>query len=394
MPVSELKKNPKEISQVFGEFFSYRPAILSHSKSMGWTVEYYVYNPVADAMERRRLRLNMLRKRYKTVVEFKRAANEVVCTINQKLAGGWTPFGTSENARYYTPIETVIELYLQEKSKELRPDSLRSYKSFKNIFIAWIEKEVPQCKCLLFNHTLAVRYMDNYYNTRQVEARAYNNHLKQARAFFSWCMEKCYCKENPFEHIRVKRVQEKKRTIIDADIRSRIRTYFEKENPGYLVVMELVYTSFLRPIEVSRVQINQISLSEHCIYMSADKTKNGKRRAAPLSDELCKRIEALISGKPQDWYLIGLGYKPGPHALSKKMYGKEWLKMRKALSLPDTMQLYSLRDTGFFDKMKAGIPALTVMQAADHHDLTMTTRYANHADSGMIETIRTQSPDF
>lgn len=57
------------------------------------------------------------------------------------------------------------------------------------------------------------------------------------------------------------------------------------------------------------------------------------------------------------------------------------------------MQLYSLRDTGFFDKIKSGIDPLTVMQAADHHDLAMTTHYANH-DPNMVRIISEDSPDF
>ena len=37
---------------------------------------------------------------------------------------------------------------------------------------------------------------------------------------------------------------------------------------------------------------------------------------------------------------------------------------------------------------------LTVMQHADHHDLSMTTRYANHADPKLIEKISENAPNF
>lgn len=67
--------------------------------------------------------------------------------------------------------------------------------------------------------------------------------------------------------------------------------------------------------------------------------------------------------------------------------------MRNKLHIPDEMQLYSLRDTGIFDKIKAGVDPLTVMQAADHHDLAMTTRYANHYDPNMVHII-SEADDF
>ncbi len=70
-------------------------------------------------MERKKLRMNKLRKRYKSQSEFRVAANNIVATINMRLAGGWTPFGESESSRYYTTIEEVVELYIKEKTKEL-----------------------------------------------------------------------------------------------------------------------------------------------------------------------------------------------------------------------------------------------------------------------------------
>ena len=58
------------------------------------------------------------------------------------------------------------------------------------------------------------------------------------------------------------------------------------------------------------------------------------------------------------------------------------------------MQLYSLRDTGINGMLKAGIDNLSVMQAADHHDLSMTTRYANHEDPELFERLNKLAPKF
>ena len=68
--------------------------------------------------------------------------------------------------------------------------------------------------------------------------------------------------------------------------------------------------------------------------------------------------------------------------------------MRNALQLPEEMQLYSLRDTGINEMIKSGIDPLTVMQHADHHDLSMTTRYANHADPHLVKVISEKAPEF
>ena len=371
----------------------YLPAVL-RKDATGWLVEYYVRNPDIDQMERRRLKLNKLRKRYKTIAEFKVAANDIVATVNAKLAGGWTPFGESENARYSTLLSDVLTAYLKEKGQELKKETMRSYSSFANIFSRWCEKNVQNCKCVYFNHVLAVRYMDDYYDKHSNHPRSYNNQLKMARAFFGWAKEKCYIKENPFELIRTKREQEKKRILIPANERAQIREYFREHCPTMMIVCELVYTSLIRPIEIARLKVEMLHINEHYIAMPANITKNAHARNAPLSESLCTMLHTYISGAKSGDYLIGSNWKPAAKPINSHTFTLQWLTMRERIHLPKEMQLYSLRDTGIFDKLKSGIDPLTVMQAADHHDLAMTTRYGNHIDPNLINIIYTNAPDF
>lgn len=385
---------PKSQQNLFTEPVRYLPAVLHRNDAMGWIAEYYILNPDSGELERRRIRLNKLRKRYKKQSDFRTAANDIVATINVRLAGGWTPFGESENSRYYLPVIDVLQLYIKEKGQELKEETMRSYKSFARMLGAWITKNVPTCKCIFFNKTLAVQYMDNYYTNHSSNGRTYNNQLKMARAFFSWAKEKCYIKENPFELIRTKRTPTKKRVLIPEVSRARIRAYYSEKRPEMVTVCELVYTSLIRPIEISRLTVGMLHLNERYIAMPEDITKNGCRRNAPLSPELCERLRLHTKGCAADMFIFGENWKPAKTAITSKAYRKQWAAMRKKLDLPEEMQLYSLRDTGIFDKLKSGIDPLTVMQAADHHDLAMTTRYGNHVDPHMINIIATESPDF
>ena len=374
--------------------YNYYPAVLHHNDGMGWIIEYYILNPVAESFERKRMRLNSMRKRYRTTSEFRVAANEIVCTINTKLAGGWSPFGESANTRLYEKMTDVLDRYIKEKERELKPDTLRSYKSFSNIFKEWLNEKLPGCRCSLFTKVHAVQYMDWYYDTHSSHPRTFNNHLKLANAFFSWAVEKCYTKESPFANIRPKKQVEKRRTLVPADYRAKVRKYFMDNRPEMVIVAELVYFSFLRPKEITRLKVNMLRLSEMRIELPGTITKNGHMRSAPLSKELVMQLAEHVKYAKQDDYLFGDYWSPSEKPSTTKMFWFWWDKMRKALEIPDTMQLYSLRDTGFFDKIKSGIDPLTVMQAADHHDLAMTTRYANHYDPNMVRIIAEDSPDF
>ncbi len=378
-------------SEPFQYQYRYLPAMLHHTKR-DWQVEFHILNPDTNLLERKRIRLNLLRKHCRTTAEFKVRAAEIVQDINAKLAGGWTPFGESENTRYYTPISQVLERYVAERSKELKKETMRSYKSFVSIFGKWIDKELPGCKALYFNRTIAVRYMDWYYE-KHSNPNTYNNMLKLARAFFGWAKEKCYIKENPFELMKTKRKQEKRRILIPKEQRTRICEYYEQKRPEMVLVCALVYTSLIRPIEITRITVDMLHLKDGYIALPQEITKNGNGRNAPLSADLILRLATHIQHSKSGDYLFGTKWAPDKCAITSKAFRKQWEKMRKALGLPDEMQLYSLRDTGIFDKIKSGVDPLTVMQAADHHDLAMTTRYANHYDPNMVRIIA-EADDF
>lgn len=111
--VTRRKKMPNSQNSNVSETIlrNYTPAYL-HKNVGGWLIEYYVFNPATKQLERKRIRLNMLRKRSRTLQEFRVAANDIVCTINSKLAGGWTPFGESENTSIVQVIPSSREFFI------------------------------------------------------------------------------------------------------------------------------------------------------------------------------------------------------------------------------------------------------------------------------------------
>lgn len=220
--------------------FDYLPAIIKNN-SHGWYVEFQVLDPTAGKMKRYRQQLNNLRKHYTRLSDFKEHCNQIVCMINAKLAGGWNPVGENLNVRLYTPISFVIRDYLEEKQAEVRIDTLRSYQSYCGIFGKWVEATAPNCQAVLFNKVLAIRYLDYCFKERGLKGRSWNNQLKAIRALFTWAVEKCYCKENPFAGIKTKREDEKQRVLVPHSARQKISAWCQEHNPGLLIVSHLVY---------------------------------------------------------------------------------------------------------------------------------------------------------
>ena len=192
-----------------------------------------------------------------------------------------------------------------------------------------------------------------------------------------------------------KRKEEKKRVLIPLEYRQLMREYLMEQNQGLMLVSWLVYYSLIRPSEVRKLKVSDVSLKNHCIAVRGDNAKNHHTRYATIPAEVERfLVENNYLNQNMNFYLIGNDYKPSEQMASHTHFGKDWIKMRHAIGMPEVMQLYSLRDTGITEMLRAGIPDLTVMQHADHSDLSITSIYAKHADPNLIDTIRNSVPVF
>ncbi len=416
---------------------NFLPATLKRN-SNGWNIEYYARNSERSDLQRVRIRLNRERKRYARIKDFYVYTNNIITEINQKLAQGWNPFtGTYCMTSVYpilstTPQQTVYnnfvqlepqieektkqkvskkssksasrksltledlgKLYLKEKCIDVRADTMRSYKSFCHQFSEWCKKIDKKMLASDITQAMAIDYVDECYLEQKVSKRTYNNKVKQGRALFAWAVEKCYVEVNPFEKIKLKKVDEKKRTIVDEESRKKIVEYLESKDSNFLTVLYLVNISLIRPKEIRNLRIRDVKLAEKAIVIRGDNAKNHHERYSALSPQVMERLLNMhLDRYPEDYYLFGTDFMPSAKRCPDAKFTKTWQQLRKTLHLPQEMQLYSLRDTGIFELLKSGVDSLSVMQHAGHRDLSMTTRYANHQDVHLTEKIYKNAVEF
>ena len=159
MPIHQVSTNP---------ITNYLPAVLHKTKSNGWQIAFYALNPKTQKLERCRMKINRLKKRYASTKEANLHAQEILFSINQKLKGGWSPFFVGEDSRLYEKLSAVCEKFIAEGQKEKRKDTMRAYQSFVKMLNEWTVDNCKDTYCSMFSRILAVRYMDYMYNTRNV----------------------------------------------------------------------------------------------------------------------------------------------------------------------------------------------------------------------------------
>ena len=379
---------------------NFLPATLKTNKS-GWLIEYYVENPQTQQLARKKIRLERLISRYSTKTEAKRHINNIIIALNMKLSTGWNPYFEGEDSRMYTPISEVCRKYIEETERTQREATVRSYKSFIKIFSEWMDKQRPGIYSSMISHAMIVKFMDHVYferkssNGDEISTYTYNGYIKNGSAFFNWMIEKCYCKENHFAKIKKKKTEDKRRVLIPDDYRCIIEEYLKVNNPGFLIMLKLIYAGLIRPKELRMLYVQDLSFAEKQIHIRKDVAKNGRERFVPVSDEILKALLDLgVQNASNSDYIFGRGYKPGHDKLSEARMTKTWIELRKKLDIPQKMQMYSFRDTGISEMIKNGIDPLSVKQLANHSSLDITTIYTNHADPNLRNIIIPKTPSF
>ena len=68
--------------------------------------------------------------------------------------------------------------------------------------------------------------------------------------------------------------------------------------------------------------------------------------------------------------------------------------MRKKLDLPDTLQLYSLRDLGIMALLDTKLSPREVSEVIGHRDLQSINNYLHHHSDTLVAKMRENTPRF
>ena len=361
-------------------FIDFKPAQYVETKKESY-VAFYAMNPFTERLERKRIRLNHIRLKK----ERRKYGNLLALEINDKLYRGWNPFVEELKANGCPTIKEAFDEFLKVKSKSVRDDSMRTYRSFVETLTTWVVVHGMENKlCATFTNAFAGRFMRAMEEREDISAKTYNNYLSLGHVVFGYFQKKKYVPANPFDGMERKRVDSKSREIIPPEDRKRIADYFIHNNMyEYLIVMQMCYRLFIRPKEIMMLKIGYVNFNESLLTIPADVAKNHKERTLGVPKEIMEYLNKL-----QDYdkrlYIFSEGYKPGKKLLGTHDTSRTWKQMRDELKLPASYKFYSLKDTGITEMLEAGVPAKYVKELADHHSLEMTERYTHKSEAKKI----------
>ncbi|MBQ6068579.1 MAG: tyrosine-type recombinase/integrase [Bacteroidales bacterium] len=353
----------------------YIPAQISNKKIV--RVFYYAKDPLTGELRRVVVKCNRPRlKRDRLAM-----ARQLCAAINERLRRGWNPFVEEMKESGGVCFEMALQWYMGEKEQELRPDSLRCYRSYVRVLRQWLEGEgywqSPVCLWQL-SHT--ERFMAAAGSG--IANKTYNGYVSFYRSLWNWFVEQGYAVENPFDRVKTKRVDTKFRDVIPPEVRDQIRDYLlGRGDTGFYQVCQLCYRMLIRPKEILMLRVEDVR--GDIIRIRPEVAKNHNEREAAIPEDL-RGWFGCLKGVPGSHYIFSKGYRPGKVLLSSRDIGRSWSNMRKALGFSDRYTFYSLKDTGITEMLERGVPAKLVKELADHSSLEMTERYTHRSNAHAI----------
>lgn len=382
------KLSSSSFSPMATPFIDFRPAQVMRNKEV--YVCYYVLDPTNDKLKRMRVRCN----RIKNPRERAKYAALLCAEINRKLYNGWNPLigDDSASTKRLSIVEAATD-YVRRKAKDLRKDTVRSYRSKLSFFTKWCEKTgISDWLCGRFTNSHAAHILDEYGGGGR-SAYAYNSMLQFLKSLFRSLVSKGLAAHNPFAAFNGKKREAKSRVTIPKLDRKRILNYFHKREMGeYVAMIRLCFRYLIRPKEMLMLKIRDIDFDTGLLRIPPEVSKNHNERIIALGYDVMKYFLGLQKGGTcSDDYIFSTNFKPGERLYTTKNMFSTWKRMRERLSMPSTYHFYSLKDTGITEMLESGMPSKYVKDLAGHHSLTMTERYLHISDARKIlkaNTIR------
>lgn len=357
------------------KIYDYRPARFLSSGKIAYVV-YSVCNPESGRLVYRRIKLNYI----KSKSERKKYAEDLIKTINAKLANGYNPFIDNTNAAKMMLLSDAINEFLKHKRREVETHNIckDTYQDYLQHLTA-LKIFVSDCYMYSIKSAAVNSFLDEIYIVKQVSAVTRNHYLQSLKTFFTYCKNRDYIIENPAASIGAMKTAPKKRTAIPPETLQRIFNHLQATDKYYLLACYLLYACFIRPSEMCKLKLSAVSFKNQTIMIDASISKNKKSQTVTIPLNIARyMIDLKLYQYPADYYLIGHDFAPSAKQCSDKILRAKWLQIRKVLRLPDVYQFYSLKDAGI-TQMIAMLNVAEVRDQARHHSISITDVYTDRA---------------
>lgn len=235
---------------------------------------------------------------------------------------------------------------------------------------------------------------------KQVSKTSVNIELRTMKAIFNYAIKSLYITENPLRHIKPYPIPQKERLSFDREEIGLILDTISNENIRNIVVFGLL--TGCRLGEILNTQWSDINLNDRVLTIKNKptfKTKTGKIREIPISDNLFKLLTNLLNRKLQTNVIAmfeaeGYIFNKSGFRYNQDYITRSFKKYLRKAGFDERYHFHCLRHTFLTQLATQGVSLYYLKEIAGHSDIRVTEIYLHTVTNDLREAVNKMSIDY
>lgn len=331
------------------------------------------------------------------------------------LQRGTMSLGDSSTLREgQTSIQDAFDLFVSIKEAEnVKPRTKNEYYVQYRYFVEWLQEYHSEVVNVQDISTSLIRSYINYlaYDKEKYEGIHYRteklNHQKGLspytvnirirflKCWFNVLVKEKYVLDSPANNVKLMKVDlDTKDPLSEDEIRLLLQQPNQRQYAQYrdYVLLMLFIDSGMRVQEVCALDVEDIDIATRCVHLPASKNKNRKSRVIPLSVEVIRLLQELLTETRQYFdtnvlFVSNFGERLTPDGIRTNIK-----KYAKRAGLRKTVSPHAFRR--FYAKHSAlnGMDLFSLQRILGHAELSTTRRYVQLNNEDLVQQHNQYSP--
>jgi len=285
-------------------------------------------------------------------------------------------------------IKEAFEFALSQKEQLVTKKTITGYKSKKNKFLRWMEKNEPTIKTIdQLQKITVIKFLNDV--LKDTSARNRNNYRVDLGSLLQTLEDNELVKRNFIKKIPVLKSTPERNKTYTSQTKEEIFNSLEENDSILLLYIKFISYNFLRPIEVNRLKVEDINIKEKTVRFKA---KNSPFKTKIIPDVLLQELPDLEKMN-KDHYLFARGklggYWEAMEESRREYFTKRFKKVIKdKFNLGTDYGLYSFRHTfitklyrNFRTSLSPNEAKSILMQITGHTSMKALEKYLRDIDA-------------
>ena len=271
---------------------------------------------------------------------------------------------------------------LEVKTSGPRPNSHRNYRTAARYVLEWLGTNGRRRPVAEFDRRKARQFRDYLKGQRKYTGRTINNYCNCLRTIWNEMRALDLVKENPWTDLKPERQADKRRRVFTLEERRVVAEELRQHHYYLFRAVLLLYYCYIRPAEMIRLRRRNFDLEAGIIQIEAGQAKMWKARTVTIPARILPYFtDGIFDRIPAGYFVFGDRWEP---QAARGLNGTSMFKKHREIITdlgaagkikdPDTLTLYSWKDTGISTHARTTSP-LSTRDQAGHSDLSQTMRY-------------------